>query len=315
MLTVGSGKLRSPALSALAMRINAQTMEPEQFAKVKTLISELIERLLDEMKQDASKKGWCDRGVGVAVGERDARHADGLKLSAELTTLESKRTDLLEEMEELSKALKELTASLAEAAKLREEEKAENLQKLGTAKEGSAALGRAINVLKDYYMRAEHAKLSLAQRKRAPDAEPVSREALEEPELAFKGGEAYTGKNEESSNIITLLEEVKVDFERTIQDTEDAEAAAHAEFTEFERATQSAMSAKNTKMELNKQELEATEAKLKATIKELADLKPACHDIGMSYAERKKQREDEVDLLKKCVCLFDGKSAAECGLE
>jgi len=315
ILTTGSKQLKSPALSALAMRINAQVMEPVQFKKVKMLIQDLIQRILDEMAQDASKKGWCDTAVGVAVSERNARNADGLKMSAELTELESKKADLKEELEELSKSLKELAASLAEAAKLREEEKAENLKKLATAREGKAALEKAIEVLKAFYMSAKHKKVTLIQAKKAP-------------EPGFEGGEAYTGKNDESSKIIGMLEEVKADFERTIKDTEDQEAEAHADFVEFERATKSNMSGKNMKTELNTQDLETTESAIKKTlkdlktnqelmdaaIKEIADLKPACDDIGMSYEERVKQREEEVALLKKCICLFDG-DEAKCGFD
>ena len=38
---------------------------------------------------------------------------------------------------------------------------------------------------------------------------------------------------------------------------------------------------------------------------ELEELKPACVDTGMSYAERVAKREEEMDALKKALCMLD----------
>merc|ERR1719421_1439660 len=40
-------------------------------------------------------------------------------------------------------------------------------------------------------------------------------------------------------------------------------------------------------------------------LKELEDLKPACVDTGMSYADRVQKRKDEIDALKKALCELD----------
>lgn len=43
---------------------------------------------------------------------------------------------------------------------------------------------------------------------------------------------------------------------------------------------------------------------LKIAIKELLELKPTCIDTGMSYEERVARREDEIESLKKALCVL-----------
>merc|ERR1719482_2583947 len=99
LLRLEGNRLGSAELSMIAMQINA----PDHFKKVKTMIQSLIERLLDEKKMEAAKKGWCDTEIEKAKLDRDHAQDEAVAMSAELKALEAKKEELEAELKELKK--------------------------------------------------------------------------------------------------------------------------------------------------------------------------------------------------------------------
>merc|ERR1719333_1269331 len=99
-------------------------------------------------------------------------------------------------------------------------------------------------------------------------------------------------------------------------ETTKAEAIAQQEFLEFERETKISLTEKNTARDAKQEHLtktldaiaedkasmEQAQDMLNKAIKELND---ACIDTGMSYAERVALREQEIEALKKALCILD----------
>merc|ERR1719326_1337599 len=132
------------------MQING----PDHFAKVKAIIQKLIERLLDEKKAEASKKGFCDTELAKAMKDRDVAQSKAVSMSAELKDLEATKEELEAELKQLKKDKEETEEALEKAEGLRKEEKLENEETLKKAQDGLDALNEAILILKSFYSSA-----------------------------------------------------------------------------------------------------------------------------------------------------------------
>merc|ERR1719164_435552 len=121
-LLKGKGKeLKSTLLMSLATKIAA-----DPFAKIKKLIQELIERLLQEAANEANQKGWCDKATADATQKR-TNAADAIEgLNAKMAKQEALSAKLAEELATLAKEIKALNKAKADAEKDRSEESAEN---------------------------------------------------------------------------------------------------------------------------------------------------------------------------------------------
>merc|ERR1712008_627102 len=143
--------------------------------------------------------------------------------------------ELTAEIAQLKEDIAALEKALEEAEDIRKKEKATNLQTIKDASSGFESVTEAITILSAFYKQAAKALLQVK-------ASPVD-EDTQGP--GFEG--AYKGKQDASTGIIGMLEVIKSDFDRTVRHTTDAEAKAHADFVEFDRASRTDISGKETK--------------------------------------------------------------------
>jgi len=290
-------RMHSVLLTSLADKAAA-----DPFKKVKGLIQKLIERLLTESRNEATKKGFCDTELGKARKDRDFRYQEARDLSAELEGLEAKRDALSEEIKQLKSDIKDESKALKETTADREAEKKINMATLKTAKGGFEAVNEALLVLRSFYKQA--AKAAFVQ------ASPVDEDTAG---AGFSGN--YKGNQSGAKAIFALLETISSDFDRTLRKTEEAEHDAHRDYVDFSQAAQASIAGKETKQKLDEQDLETTKTSIKTktndmqnavdlldnALKELEELKPTCIDTGMSYAERVAKREEEIKALKNAL--------------
>merc|ERR1719181_551570 len=116
-----------------------------------------------------------------------------------------------------------------------------------------------------------------------------------------------------------MLDVIKSDFERTISGTEKAEAEAEKDHDKFMTESGVSLAEKEMAEEQKTKYKDDTVAKLESAdaefasqadlrdtaIKELIELQPACVDTGMSYEERVARREQEIESLKKALCILE----------
>jgi len=288
----------------------------DPFVKVKKLIQDLIEKLVTEAADQATKKGYCDTELGKAESTRNSHMGRVIDLNAELAGLEAKRDQLTDEIAVLTSEIADLNDALTKTTKERTEEKAENTDTLDKAKEGLAAVKDAYDVLASFYKGAGKAKVSLMQVKASPVAEDA-------PASGNSG--ANKGNQAKGGGILAMLEVIISDFERTVKVTTKAEKDAAKAFTKFERTTKASIASKETSKSNDEFDLKNTnmgilesmdemgkeQTMLDDALKTLEELNPQCVDTGMSYEDRVQKRKDEIEALKTAMCQLDAEGVEE----
>ena len=112
-------KFKSPVLSTLALKV-----AEDPFVKIKGMIQDMIEKLLEEEADEANHKGWCDEEISKTVKDRDYRLKDIEDLHASLEELNAREEKLTLEKTELEEQVATLNSDYANQTKARSEEKA-----------------------------------------------------------------------------------------------------------------------------------------------------------------------------------------------
>jgi len=294
-------QLHSNQLTMLASKIQG-----DPFAKIRKLIQEMIEKLLQEAADEASHKGWCDKEISKSTESRDAKAAIIRQLNEELAESEAKRDAIEEEISKLDAAISELEDAISKATKERSDESAENAAVVKEAQEGKEAIEEAIAVLDDFYKR-QMGGAALVQKKQPIDM----------PDAGFEG--EYKGVGGGTGGVMGMMEVIQSDFAREISETEAAEKAANKEFFEFQGTTKMSIGTKtvtknaleteltevNSALAEDKSSMEEAQELLDKSIQSLVELQPACIGEKMTYQERVAMREQEIESLKTTLCVLD----------
>jgi hypothetical protein len=308
-------KFKSPVLSTLAIKV-----AEDPFVKIKGMIQEMIEKLLEEEADEANHKGWCDEEISKTVKARDYRLQDIEALHASLEELNAREEKLTLEKEELEEQIATLQSDYTNQTKARGEEKEENEYTVTEAKDGVSAIKQALEILSHFYGEAAKATVEegFIQQPSVDD---------DAPDTGFD--DAYTGSQGASTGIIGMMEVILGDFERTISDTEELEASQKKEFVDYERETKISIGTKSSALSATSDDLTSTQEEIAADFKEIKtqqglfdtktqeweELLPGCvADPGMSYEERVERRETEIQALKDAYCILDNKEAGCDGL-
>lgn len=310
-----ANRIKSPILVAFALKLRTK-LAFDPFVKVRKLVQDLIQRLVEEATAEATKKGFCDVETAKAKHSRDVHQEEASRINSETELAEAQKATLEVEIEDLTGELAELEDALFKATKIRADEKAMNEETVSKSKAGLEAVNDAYRVLQDFYKKSAKNDVSLAQAKASP---------IDEDAPAAPSGGAYKGGQQKAGGILAMLDVIISDFERTVRVTTETEKNSLREFTEFERTTKTSLASKESQKSNAEAGLKATEnqivnnmdllaARMKMlddTLRELEELVPTCVDTGMSYAERVQKREEEIDALKKAMCMLDGENVEE----
>lgn len=282
----------------------------DPFTKVKKMIKDLIVKLMEEATAEMEHKGWCDAELASNKVTRDSKSADVLALKSTIEDLTATIASLGQDIADLADAVKDIDAAMAKAIEDRASSKAANEQTIKEAKDAQVAIEQAIAVLKDYYAESSQATAFVQQ---MPD--------LDAPETFDK---PYQGMMPEGGNVADFLEVILTDFARLEAETastEQEELTAHEKFL-FEAKKDKALKENESKHKAaskvdKESELRSTEEELKMTQEQLDKavayfdkLKPSCVESGVTYEERVRRREEEIQSLQEALKILAGTDIA-----
>jgi len=319
LLLQAASKSHSVELLQLARRV-----AEDPFAKVKTMIQNLIEKLLREAAEEADHKAWCDSEVAMAEQKRDHNAQTIAQLNNDLTFSEAQRAQIAEVVKQLQIDLVEINETLANQSDLRVQEELESNASIADAQENNKTVAEAITILTQFYAAARQNQTALAQinvhamgtSSHLINQSIVADPAPSAPDAGFDG--AYTGASDAVEGIIGMLEVIRSDFERTIVQTQQAEKQAEQEFQKLEGALLASSAEKTVVLQDREKALNASEvadadsrksmqqhqSMLDKELQELEALRSACSAGGLSPEEKKAKREQEIESLHSVLCIL-----------
>merc|ERR1719453_3000820 len=273
---------------AAAMRAGAKAGE-DPFAKVKSLIKDMIEKLLKDGQADATEHAFCTKEMAETEAKKADKEAAVAKLSTSIDSMTAKSGKLKGQVAELQKQLAALASTQAEMDKIRAEEKAAYDKNSAEMEKGVNGIKMALKVLNEYYS---------------------------------KEGKAHSSADGAGSGIIGLLEVCEADFTKGLSEMVATERTAVSEYNqlskanEIEKATKSQDEKYKTKNAkgLDKETAETngdrgtTQQELDAVLSYYKNLKGRCVAKAETHGERVKRREAEIAGLKEALSILDGEA-------
>lgn len=185
-----------PGLALLALRAHtrakAWSENGDPFDKVKSMISDMLDRLTTEANQEAGHHAWCESEMEKTTKSQEDKANDVQKLLDRLDAGNNEVTKLKDEIEQATRDLTEMRESMAAATRVRVEEEANAARALKEYKDAQVLLGHVLKVLKQVYNAQAH-----------------------DDTASTDGSTAITGENNREGlggGVVALLELAQADF-------------------------------------------------------------------------------------------------------
>ncbi|CAK0845930.1 unnamed protein product [Prorocentrum cordatum] len=288
-----SQKQNSTGLAQLAMRMASvvrvsSANGDDPFAKIKGLISDMIDKLEAEAAADAEHKAFCDK----ELSENEEKEADKIaeieKITSKIDQWTARSAQLKSEVAALQEGLAALASSQATMDKIRGEEKALYTKNRAEMEQGLEGIKLALKILNEYYAR-------------------------DKAHVAAEGA---------GSSIIGLLEVIESDFSKNLAEIISTEESAVQEYEETSKKnaidkTNKDQDVKYKSQEAANRDKETAEAKtdrtgvqkeLDAVQAVLRSLHAQCDETTTPYEELKRRREAEIAGLKRALEILEGEA-------
>lgn len=285
---------KSTALAQLAQRMASamrvsQDAGEDPFAKVKGLITDMIEKLEDQAGADASHKAYCDKELSESNTKHEDKTSEIEKLSTKIDQSVARSDQLKEEVAELQAALAKLAKAQADMDAIRREESSLYAANKAEMEKGIEGVKMALKILSEYYSNA---------------------------------GGGHTSASGAGSSIIGLLEVVESDLTKGLAEMNGTEDNAQSTYEAETKANEIDKTEKDQSVKYKTKEYKdldkaaaelatdrtGVQTELDAVNEYLKSLHAQCDAKAEPYAERKARREAEVAGLKQALQILEGEA-------
>jgi len=352
--TASNKQMKAKALAALKAskgdsRLNLISIalrgQSKGFEKIVKMIDDMVVLLGEEQKADDDKKAFCEAELDK---EEDKLKGLNIKISDLEKALEEARgqiATLEDEIAALEKGIQKLDKEVADATQLRKEEHAENEETVANDSAAKQLLEIAKNRLAKFYtpkLYKAAPKVELSAENRvvvsmggtvAPTPAPggiagtgvtalvdIAVHDKVAPPPPPETWDAYTKKGEEHTGVVEMINMLRNDLDKEIQETQVNEKEAQSEYETFmsDSAAKRASDTKSVAMkEAEKADLNADVEKMTsektATMKEamataeaIKNLHLDCDWLIQNFQARKDARAGEVESLKAAKAVLSG---------
>eukprot|EP00929_Paragymnodinium_shiwhaense_P084459 TRINITY_DN4515_c1_g1_i1.p1 TRINITY_DN4515_c1_g1~~TRINITY_DN4515_c1_g1_i1.p1 ORF type:complete len:740 (+),score=286.02 TRINITY_DN4515_c1_g1_i1:94-2313(+) len=297
----------------------------DPFEKVRTLITDMVEKLQTEMAKEAEEKAWCDQEMSRTTKQKTDLEEESQKLKTHIDEAAAQSGKLQGEVAELQKELGALAKSQGQLDEARRAEHEAYVVASADLKQGLEGVRSALRIIRDYYAKQEDegAGASFLQDGGAESLGDFMRshgtdEQPEPPTAHKKNSGGATG-------LISMLQLIESDLSSGLSQTETEEAESQSEYEKVTQENKVIKASKEKDVEYNTKEYKALEKQLSelgadytsvnqelAAVSEyLIKVKDRCVAKPEQYEERKKRREAEIAGLKEALGYFKTDEAEE----
>jgi len=312
--------LREASLSGTDMRLAAiagrvSIMSNGHFDKVIKSIDKMVKTLKAEEATDLDNKEDCEK-----TRADDTRKAILFSRAMDdatdtITRLQSEIEEIKSDVSDKKKSIAKAEEELKGATRQREDENTEFKSNLADDKDMASVLAKAKAVLEDFYKEND---LVLLQRQPEVAEELKAGEAPPPPPSTWD--KPYGGKTQVSMGVVAALEVIEEDVQKDITTATDSEKKAKDKYDAFKKETEKMikelkssvselLEAKGDKEDdIAAQKKQRNEKKkgLAGTMKAIDDANPGCEYLTIAYPKKLKNRQIEIDGLRKAKGILQG---------
>jgi len=258
------------------------------FGKIKTMISDMITTMQENLQAEATKKAYCDKEMGEAADKKAAKEDDLDDVSTKIDGTASKSASLKKQVVAIKKELTTLAETQANMTALRQEEKAIFKTKEPQTVTGMEGVKSALKSLRDFY-KSSGVKVTSGERKGAAGG-VIGRLEDVEADMAMSLSQMRAAEKTAQTNYERDTQDMKLEKTQKEKDIEYKTAEAQRLDTELNN--------------LNADQ-ESMQTEMSAIMEFTKGLEAECLVTPESFAEKQAKRQQEIDGLKEALTALD----------